>query len=157
MALRELISRLQQQLSAPAPEPRSKEEAIRLATAGLLVEVAQADSTFKPEEEVRLVAHLKDAFHLSDAEARSLVEAAHEEREQTIDHFAFTHLVRRNTEFDQRLEIVRVMWRIVLADGQLSQHEEYLVRKLAELLGIEHRFMIEAKLEVRRELGLPSH
>ena len=45
------------------------------------------------------------------------------------------------------------MWRIVYADGRLSENENYLVRKLADLLGLEHHVMIEAKVDVLRELG----
>ena len=154
MGLRSLISQIQNQLSSPSTPPQSKEEAIRVATAGLLLEVAHADNEFNPAEEARMVSHLTTTFALSAETARELIAAADEERNQTIDHFAFTHLLRKNTTFEERMEIVRTMWRIVLADGSLTQHEEYLVRKLAELLGVEHRYMIEAKIAVRTDLGL---
>jgi uncharacterized tellurite resistance protein B-like protein len=53
----------------------------------------------------------------------------------------------------ERIEIVKAMWRIVYADGRLSDNENYLVRKLADLLGLEHHVMIEAKVSVLQERG----
>jgi uncharacterized tellurite resistance protein B-like protein len=44
------------------------------------------------------------------------------------------------------------MWRMVYADGKLTGYENYLVRKLADLLGLEHRVMIDAKSAVLREI-----
>jgi len=43
------------------------------------------------------------------------------------------------------------MWRVVYSDGTLTDYEGYLVRKLADLLGLEHRVMIDAKVSVLRE------
>ena len=43
------------------------------------------------------------------------------------------------------------MWRMVYSDGKLTDYEGYLVRKLADLLGLEHHVMIDAKVSVLRE------
>ena len=43
------------------------------------------------------------------------------------------------------------MWRIVYSDGVLHEYENYLVRKLADLIGIEHHIIIETKLAVQQE------
>jgi uncharacterized tellurite resistance protein B-like protein len=51
---------------------------------------------------------------------------------------------------------VRTMWRMVYSDRKLTDYENYLVRKLADLMGLEHHVMIEAKVGVLRELGLSS-
>jgi len=54
------------------------------------------------------------------------------------------------------IEIVKAMWRIVYADRKLTDYENYLVRKLADLLGLEHHVMIDAKVAVLRELGMAA-
>src|SRR5262249_40349583 len=103
-----------------------------------------------------LVGYLKRAFALSDDEARDLVAEADELRARTIDHFALTNFIRKNSTLAQRIEIVNTMWRIVYSDRRLTDYENYLVRKLADLLGLEHHVMIEAKVAVLRELGLSA-
>jgi uncharacterized tellurite resistance protein B-like protein len=38
----------------------------------------------------------------------------------------------------------------VYADGKLDKHEDYLVHKLANLLRLTHKQLIEAKLKVKK-------
>ena len=72
----------------------------------------------------------------------------------TIDHFALTNFLRRHASLDERVEMVRTMWRIVYSDRKLTDYEHYLVRKLSDLLGLEHHVMIDAKVSVLKEMGL---
>jgi len=135
-----------------APQPDRRQEAIQVATAAVLLEVAQADSSVSHEEEASILGHLQRVFGLEGEAARALLEAASEIRENTIDHWHLTDLIRRNTSIEDRIDIVRTMWRIIFADGYFHQYEGYLVRKLSDLLGLEHQAMIEVKLEVKREI-----
>ena len=85
-----------------------------------------------------------------------LIAEASELRNRTIDHFALTNFIRKNSTLGDRIEIVKTMWRMVYSDRKLTDYENYLVRKLADLLGLEHHVMIDAKVSVLRELGLST-
>lgn len=130
------------------------QDPLRLATAAVLLEIAYADGEFSPAEDGDVVGFLKRAFELSEEDARDLLAQADELRNKTIDHFALTNYIRRNSSLAERIEIVKTMWRIVYSDRTLTDYENYLVRKLADLLGLEHHVMIEAKVSVLRELGM---
>ena len=132
---------------------QSHHEPLRLATAAVLLDIAYADGQFTPSEDGDLVGYLKRAFNLDEPTARELVGAAEEIRRETIDHFALTNYIRRSTSLDDRIEIVKTMWRMVYSDGRLTDYERYLVRKLADLLGLEHHVMIDAKVAVLDERG----
>ena len=41
-----------------------------------------------------------------------------------------------------------MLWRVTCADGHVDKYEEYLVRKIADLLYVPHREYIRMKLEV---------
>ena len=137
----------------PAERPQ---DPLRLATAAILLDIAYADGTFTPAEDGDIVGFLKSAFELADDEVRELIAAAGEIRARTIDHFALTNYIRKNSSLDRRVDIVRTMWRMVYSDGRLTDYENYLVRKLADLLGLEHHVMIGAKVDVLRELGMAT-
>jgi len=124
-----------------------------LATAAILLDIAYADGEFSPSEDGDVVGFLKRAFTLDEESVRELLKAADELRAQTIDHYALTNFIRRNVTLADRIDIVKTMWRVVYADGRLTDYENYLVRKLADLLGIEHHVMIEAKVAVLDERG----
>lgn len=119
----------------------------------MLLEIAYADGTFTPAEDGNVAGFLATRFGLTVDDARALMEAADEIRKKTVDHFALTHYIRKNTPLEERIEIVKTMWRLVYSDGKLTDYEGYLVRKLADLLGLEHHVMIDAKSAVLQELG----
>jgi uncharacterized tellurite resistance protein B-like protein len=134
-------------------QPRQQHDPLRLATAAVLLDIAYADGAFTPSEDGNMVGFLTRRFELSPDDARELLEAADEIRKKTVDHFALTHYIRKNAPLSERIDIVKTMWHLVYSDGHLSEYEGYLVRKLADLLGLEHHVMIDAKSAVLRELG----
>ncbi|HEU4522001.1 MAG TPA: TerB family tellurite resistance protein [Thermoanaerobaculia bacterium] len=153
MSFARLVDRIKEGLApSPSQTQPSHEERLRLATAAVLLDIAYADGSFTPAEGGNVVDFLQRTFALGTDDARELIEAAAEIRDHTIDHFAMTNYIRKNVALDERIEIVKTMWRTAYADGRLSEHENYLVRKLADLLGLEHHVMIDAKVSVLREL-----
>lgn len=152
MAISRILELFNRQRDEDTEEAR--DEAIRLATAAVLLEVANAGSEMGEAERQEVVGHLRSAFSLDDASSAELLAAAADLRSDTIDHFHLTNQVRRATERDERMQIVEAMWRIVYADGKFHQYEGYIVRKLSDLLGLEHAEMIDAKMRVRDQMGL---
>ena len=145
-----------QRFKAAPSQTEPQQDPLRLATAAVLLEIAYADGTFTPAEDGDVVGYLERSFALREDEARDLLTQADELRARTIDHFALTNFIRANSTLAQRIDIVKTMWRIVYSDRKLTDYENYLVRKLADLLGLEHHVMIEAKVGVLQELGLSS-
>ena len=134
-------------------QPRQRQDPLRLATAAVLLEIAHADGEFTPAEDGDIGSFLASSFHLSPDDAKELIEAADEIRKRTVDYFAMTNYIRKSTPLEQRIEIVKAMWRMAYGDGKLTDYENYLIRKLADLLGLEHHVMIDAKSAVLREMG----
>ena len=134
-------------------QPQSQHDPLRLATAAILLDIAYADGSFTPAEDGNVAGFLTQRFQLGTEDAKELLEAADEIRRKTVDHFALTHYIRKNTPLAERIDIVKTMWRLAFSDGKLSDYEGYLVRKIADLLGLEHRVMIDAKSAVLDEIG----
>ncbi len=156
MSFARLIQRFKDSLADSQNEPRQQHDQLGLATAAVLLEIAYADGVLTPAEETDLVEYLRGRFQLDDEMVRELIKAADEIRTRTIDHFALTSFIRKNAPLSERIEIVKAMWRMVYSDGKLTDYEGYLVRKLADLLGLEHHVMIEAKVSVLQDLQLSS-
>lgn len=150
------FAKLLQRFKGSAEERQPRQDPLRLSTAAILLETAFADGEFSPAEDGDVVGFLKRAFQLDDEAAQELIAEAAELRNRTIDHFALTNYIRKNATLQERIEVVKTMWRIVYSDRKLTDYENYLVRKLADLLGLEHHVMIEAKVSVLREMGLSA-
>jgi uncharacterized tellurite resistance protein B-like protein len=149
------IARILDRLTGNASEvqPRNQYDPLRLATAAVLLDTAYADGSFTPAEDGDVTGFLSRKFQLSEDDTKELLEAADEMRRKMVDHFALTNYIRKNAPLQERIDMVKTMWRIVYSDGTLTDYEGYLVRKIADLLGLEHHVMIDAKSAVLREMG----
>ncbi len=124
----------------------------RIATCALFLEMAGADGQFSDDERERIVSILKERFALSDEDAAGLTREAQRRLDGSLDIWEFTNRINENYSIPEKLDILRLVWRVVFADGALDAHEEYVVRKVAKLLRLSHKQMIDAKLEARREM-----
>ena len=139
--------------SMPAPQPETlSQDRMQLATCVLLLEVARADDEFTAAEREHVVDTLKERFSLSESEAKELIDAATASRDESNDLWTFTSDISRHCDTPERMRIMEEIWRVVYADGQLEAHEDFLVHRLAKLLNITHKELIETKMRVLNEI-----
>ena len=126
---------------------------IRIATCALLLEMSNIDGEFSELERENIISILKRDFDLSDEYAAALLEASKEELKGSIDLWQFTNLINQNYSLEEKIWLIETVWDIVYTDGKLDKHEDYLVHKLAELLHLTHKQLIEAKLKVKKSVS----
>lgn len=131
--------------AAPGTGAGAEIDPLHLAACALLLEVAHADGEFSAEERDHLEGVLERHFSLPAASGRRLIALAEEERKQSIDHFRFTSVLQRDYDLGQKMVLAEVMWGLVLADGEIAEHEHYLTRKIANLLGLQPGYLSAAK------------
>lgn len=131
-----------------SPKGESAEKRIQVAACALLIEMAKTDNEFSDEEEERILSILKKEFALSNEMSDELIELANEELRASLDLWQFTNLINSNYSVDEKIRLMELIWKVVYADGKLDKHEDYLVKKLATLLNLRHKEMIDAKLRV---------
>lgn len=128
------------------------ERAVRLATAALLIEVTRADFHVDQAERRAVVAAVQQMFGLSGEETDELVALAEEEVNESVSLYQFTQLVDRGFSQDQKRKVIEMMWRVAFADSNKDHNEEYLVRKVADLLHVPHTAFIRARHNVETAL-----
>ncbi|MBW2171182.1 MAG: TerB family tellurite resistance protein [Deltaproteobacteria bacterium] len=138
---------------APRDGATAKEESgshdIRIATCALFLEMSHIDGEFSESERDYVVSILRRDFGLSGEHAAALLKAAHGELKESIDLWQFTNLINQNYSVEEKLQIIETIWRIAYTDGKLDKHEDYLVHKLAKLLRLNHKQLIDAKLKAK--------
>lgn len=118
---------------------------VELATAVLFYEIIRADDKFDASE-VKLKRRLLNAhFSLTDDDVRELCQQAELAASQAVDFSQFTRVIHDTCSLDEKIEIVESLWKLAFSDGQLDGHEEYLIRKISDLLYLDHKHFIQAK------------
>ena len=149
--LRDLLASL---FAADSASPGEEQHRLQLATAVLLVEVMRAEPESRPGEHEAVLAALRSKFSLSADELDRLVALAEEEARTANDFFAFTSTLNDRFSHPQKVRIVELMWQVAYADGDLADHENHLISKVAGLLHVTHGEYIAAKLHARQAAGL---
>lgn len=129
----------------PRPSASDPDRNLQVAACALLLELAHADDEFSDDERRHLEEVLQRHFSLDRSTVAELIEAAEAERRQAVDLYQFTSLITRHYDEGQRMVLAEIMWRLVFADGQLSTHEQYLMRKLSSLLELRPGYLAEAR------------
>lgn len=133
---------------APDADPAAAKKDIRLAACALLLELAHADSDFSDDERLHLQAAVRRQFGLEPAEAERLLALAEEARSQAVDLWQFTNLIAESYSIGQKMVLAEIMWGLVYSDGDLAGKEDYLMRKISNLLRLEPGYLAEARRRV---------
>jgi uncharacterized tellurite resistance protein B-like protein len=129
----------------------------RLSAAALLVHAAAIDGNISEVEREKLHAVIKSGFNLDEAETDTLVADATAAELEAIDLYHFTRVISRVLDEDGRRRIVEMMWEIVYADGHVSEFENNLIWRAADLLGVSSRDRIELGHRIASERGSEQH
>ena len=133
-------------------DPETFDESdFRLAAAALLVHVATTDSEFNESEREKLRAVLAERFDLGLGEADRLVESAVKADFEAVDLYQFTSVLNRACSDEARRRVVKMMFEVAYSDGALSEFEDNVVWRAAELMHVPSRERVTIRREVRRE------
>ena len=113
----------------------------------LLVEAAMADGVLDPDEGALILHLLTDQLELSPADAQTMLDKAITAHNTRIEIHSLVRQIRTDTEMEDRIIILEMIWVVVLADAQINEHESQLMRRLAGLLFIDD---VEAGLAAKR-------
>ncbi|GGA61447.1 hypothetical protein GCM10011385_13920 [Nitratireductor aestuarii] len=123
----------------------------RVAAAALLIHVINADGQKNAEEQAELTAALSRAYNVHGAELKALMKTAQEAEGAAVDIYVFTNVLMRHLDETARVEFIRLVWEIVLSDGEMHELEENLVWRIAELIGVDSRMRVTMRQEVQKQ------
>lgn len=147
--LADLIRRLKARPDQDGPLPRDDQQ---IAVAALLVAAARADHDYAESERRQIERVLSGRYELSAAAAAGLREQGEAAEEVATDVFRFTSLVKAGVPYEERAAVIEAMWRVVLADQERERHEEALMRRVTDLLGLDPREGVEARQRAQASL-----
>jgi uncharacterized tellurite resistance protein B-like protein len=122
---------------------------LRMAAALLLLEMGRADFDSRPEEQEAALRALERVLGLSTADALAALRFADEELRKGRPLQHFTSLIDRHFSREEKLRVVEALWRVAFSDAELLAHEEYLVRKIADLLHVPPEDFLLAKVRAK--------
>lgn len=129
--------------------PVHTQQQLQLATATLLVEVMQIDNAITASEETRLAQILEKTFALDPLHIQQLITLAKQQVSNSVDLYQFTRLINQHYSRSEKYHLLLALWQIAYADQQLDKYEESMIRKICDLIYMDHVDFIRAKKEAQ--------
>jgi uncharacterized tellurite resistance protein B-like protein len=130
---------------------RFEENDYRLAAAALLIHASTIDGTMTAAERGKLRELIQSRFSLDDTATDELIDLGTLAEHEAVDLYHFTSLINRSLDDQGRLGIVEMMWEIVFADGRVTEFEDNLMWRVADLLNVSSRDRIAIRQRVAGE------
>jgi len=128
--------------------PQDDVEALHLATATLLFEMAQMDDHIDNREREAIQRLLADKFRLDSALSAQLLALGADKSRQASCMQEFTRLLNENFSHAEKRQMVKMLWQVAYSDGIIDKYEDLFVRQIADLLYVPHQDFIQLKHEV---------
>ena len=111
----------------------------KIAVVALLIATAKYDGNFDESERLEIHNLIKNYFSLSSENTDDLFKAAEKIENEANDLQQFTRSLNKLLNEEEKLKIVELIWKIVMADGIIDNYEENLVRRLSGLLYLQDK------------------
>ena len=111
----------------------------KIAIVALLISTAKYDGNFDDSEKIEIQKLIESYFSLSSQNTDDLFKAAEKIESEANDLHQFTRSLNEVLNEEEKLKIMELIWKIVMADGIIDNYEENLVRRLSGLLYLQDK------------------
>lgn len=146
------ISEFGNQSSDSENQEEKEKNIINNACAALLIETALADKVFNTEEIDSMKKTLREVYGIDEKDLDELISESEKKVSESTSLYEYTRLINDLCNYQDKLKLIQNLWAIAFADKHLDKYEEYLIRKISDLLYVSHSDFIQQKLNVKESL-----
>jgi len=117
----------------------------------LMLEVAWSDHNIEIAEEQTILMAIQTRFDLTEQEAKNRLIDAKALHRESVGSYEFTTLINNQLSYEEKTQIIQTLWQISNSDQHIDQWEEHAIRKIADLLYIDHQDFIDTKIKTKQE------
>lgn len=128
-----------------------EDNSVLLSAIALLLEVSLADEIMDISEVETLKDVLLKEFDVDQTKIDDLISNAKKNQNSSTSLYEFTRKINDDYKFEDKKNLILSMWKIAFADGNIDKYEEYIIRKVSDLIYISHQDFIESKQLAREE------
>ena len=131
----------------------SKKSELELTYASLLIEVINSDNKFDDRERDKLLEILRSKLDIHKEELDNFTQLAQKKSEDSTSLYEFTREINDQYEYEEKVSLITDLWGIAYSDGKLDKYEDYVIRKIADLIYVSHADFIKSKLKVKNAIN----
>ena len=118
---------------------------VELTATVLAYEIARSDGDISDDELSVLMEEIEKIAIKVGKEKSEILKIVEDYSKDSTSFFEFIEDINKNYEKDEKLSLLRFMWKTAYADGRLDVDEERLVRRVANLIKIKDIEVLKLK------------
>ncbi len=119
---------------------------INLACAIILLEVSYSDFEIKDTEVEKMLKFFETGLNLSKEKSLWLHMEAQKLHKDTNCLRKYIKLINDTYAKEEKINLINIAWKIARADNEIDKYEEHRIRKISELLYLNHSEFIKEKI-----------
>ena len=132
-------------------EKKEKPKNLKLIALCLAFEVANADNDIDVRERDLLLEKIKESLDLSVLTEKEIFNVIQEESGKRVSFYDIINDINQNLDKKEKIDVLKMLWEIAYADKVLDVDEERIIRRSAEMLGINPSIVLQTKEEFKNQ------
>lgn len=130
---------------SPGGTPNPDRHQLAVAATALMVQLARVDN-HEDERELQTIIECAVRVHeVTPEEARQILDDALNHADDAVSLYEFTGVLNQQLSQNSKQAVLQSIWHVALADGRIDHYEEHLIRRIADLLHLNHREFMQAR------------
>ena len=126
-------------------QEQSSDFEIELTASVLAYEIARSDGEIDDNELKVLMEEIKVISKKVNKDEAEILEIIEKYSKDSVSFYEFVEDINNDYTKDEKLSLLKFMWKIAYADGKLEVDEERLIRRLADLIRIKDMDVLKLK------------
>ena len=132
-------------------EEKEKPKNLKLIALCLAYEVANADGDIDVREKNLILEKIKESIDLSVLTEKEIFDVIQEESQKRVSFYEIIRDINKNLNKKEKVGVLKMLWEIAYADKVLDIDEERIIRRSAEMLGINPSIVLKTKEEFKNQ------
>lgn len=140
-----MIEHLKKLFAAPETASEPDPHQLAVAATALMVQLSRIDRDEDERELKTIVDCAVKAHQVTREEAEAILADALSHADDATSMYEFTGQINEHLDQDAKQALLGSIWRVAFADGRIDKYEEHLIRRMADLLHLNHREYMQAR------------
>ena len=110
-----------------------------LALSAIFIRIAKLDGSFDISERQKIKELIENRFDLDKEKIEDVLDMAAKLEGQSNDNIQFTKQIKESIAYEERFNLLKDSWILVMADGKRTYEEDGFMRLFCSLLGLSDK------------------
>ena len=123
---------------------------IIIASTCLLLSIANADDNIENNELNIIDEIIQDFFEIDNNLSKEIINESLENLKTSTDYFSYGKTLNNNFILQDKIDFISCIFEVAYCDGEYHYLEEHMIKKIAHMLHIENKDLVNVKMDIKR-------